>query len=595
MTISHARSGARILGLALVALAIAVPTALAKPAKSKAKQSKTVPVQLLGFNDFHGQLEPPAGSAATIQGRLVGGAEYLATHVRELEKGNPNSVVVSAGDLIGATPLISAAFHDEPTIETMNKIGLDIGAVGNHEFDEGEAELRRMAEGGCHPTDKAGTCKGQTGDFVGANFDILAANVVKRSTGRPMFAPYAIKEFDGVKVGFIGMTLEGTPDIVSPGGIADLRFLDEADTANRYAKELKKRHQVKAVVVLLHEGGQQNPSTNVNLCNSPTGPIVDIVSRTSPAIDVFITGHTHQAYNCLLPNRDGEPVPVTSASAQGRVISDIDLVVDRHSRDVTSVSANNMLITRKAGDTDTGSLDVMKAPDITALIAHYNSVIAPIRDRVIGRSTAVISRNTGPDGGDESPAGNLIADAQLAASTSAPANAVAAFMNPGGVRADFPAGDITYGAAFAVQPFGNNLTTITLTGQQLYTMLKQQWCGLPSRRVLQPSNSVRYSYIPSKAVVTTTAPGTPCASAPDDVISSFTINGESVPRDASRSYRITVNSFLADGGDGFSVLREGTDRIGGVVDTDALEAYIAPSLTGAPIAPPATDRITPAS
>jgi 5'-nucleotidase len=592
MHISRAHRGARLLGLALAALALMVPAAQAKPAK-QAKQSKTVKVQLLGLNDFHGQLEPPTGSASLIQGRLVGGVEYFATHVRELEKANPNTLVVSAGDLIGATPLISAAFHDEPSIEAMNKIGLDINAVGNHEFDEGEAELVRMANGGCHPTDTAGTCKGQTGSFEGANFDFLAANVVKRSTGRPLFAPYAIKEFEGEKIGFIGMTLEGTPDIVSPSGIADLQFLDEADTANLYAKELKRRHKVKSVVVLLHEGGQQNPTTDVNLCNNPTGPIVDIVSRTGPAVDLFVTGHTHQAYNCLLPNRDGDLRPVTSASAQGRVVSDIDLEINRRSNNVTRVMANNLLITRKAGATDTGTPDITRAADMTALIAHYNSVIAPIRDRVIGRSTQAILRNTAPDNGDESPAGNLIADAQLAASSSSTTGgAVAAFMNPGGVRADFPAGDITYGAAFAVQPFGNNLTTITLTGAQLYTMLKQQWCGLPSRRVLQPSDSVRYTYDPAKAIVNTTSPGTPCASAPNDVISAFTINGEAVPNDASRSYRITVNSFLADGGDGFSVLREGTDRVGGVVDTDALEAYIAPSLSGAPIAPPATTRIS---
>jgi 5'-nucleotidase len=578
MTTSRARSGARILGLALALLAIAVPGA------AQAAGPGTVDVQLLGLNDFHGQLEPPTGSASILDGTTVGGVEYFASHVRALEQGKPNSLVVSAGDLIGATPLISAAFHDEPTVEAMNKIGLDINAVGNHEFDEGEAELHRMADGGCHPTDTAGTCGGQTGTYEGANFDFLAANVVERDTGETMFAPYAIKEFQGVKIGFIGMTLEGTPDIVSPAGIRNLRFLDEADTANRYAKELKQRHDVRAVVVLLHEGGQQNPALNVNTCNNPSGAIVDIVSRTSAAVDLFVTGHTHQPYNCMLPNAEGDLRAVTSASSQGRVITDIDLKIRRANGDVIhdSVTANNQLISRT----------VSAAPDMTALISHYNIAIAPIRDRIIGRSTAVISRSTAADNGDESPAGNLIADAQLAASnTPSTGGAVAAFMNIGGVRADFPAGNITYGQAFAVQPFGNNVTTITLTGEQLYTMLKQQWCGLPSRRVLQPSNTVRYTYDPAKTVVGPPPGGTPCDSAPNP-ITSFTIGGQAVPNDASQSYRITVNSFLADGGDGFRVLPQGTDRVGGVVDTDALEAYIAPSLTGAPIAPPATDRIT---
>ena len=585
MRISRARSGARITGLAFAALAIALPgVAEAKPGKkSQGKQSKTVPVQLLGLNDFHGQLELVTGSASTLDGKTVGGVQYFASHVRALEAQQPNSLVISAGDLIGATPLLSAAFHDEPTIEAMNKIGLDINAVGNHEFDEGETELRRMAAGGCHPTDTAGTCKGPTGSFEGAKFDFLAANVVERASGRPMFAPYAIKSFGGEKIGFIGMTLEGTPDIVSPSGIANLRFLDEADTANRYARELKKRHGVRAVVVLLHEGGIQRatPQT-VNTCNDPGGAIIDIVARTAPAVDLFVTGHTHQPYNCMLPNREGDLRPVTSASSQGRVLTDIDLEIKRSNGDVVhdTVKTNNQLITR----------DVPAAFDMTQLMSHYNSVIAPIRDRIIGRSTAEISNNRAPDGGDESPAGNLIADAQLAASDDpATGQAVAAFMNPGGVRASFPSGPISYGAAFAVQPFGNNLTTITLTGAQLYEMLRRQWCDQTTtagKKVLAPSNSVRYTYSSALAIT-----GQSCAVAQNPV-TSFTIGGQPVANNATQSYRITVNSFLADGGDGFPVLREGTNRQGGIVDTDALEQYITPSLTGAPIAPPATDRIT---
>jgi 5'-nucleotidase len=581
--------------LALVALALAAPSAIARGDDHHRHGKKTprtpVGVQLLGLNDFHGNLEPPSGSSGSIAGTTAGGVEYLATHIRTLEASNRNTLVVSAGDLIGASPLLSAAFHDEPTIEAMNKLGLDLNAVGNHEFDEGEAELRRMAAGGCHPTDGC-----QDGDgFGGAEFGFLAANVVDRDSGRPLFAPYAIREFDGERIGFIGMTLEGTPDIVSPGGIANLRFLDEADTANRYARRLHRRG-VEAIVVLLHEGGVQDPASSpINECNGISGPIVDIVRRTTPAVDLFVTGHTHQPYRCLLParGRRGAPGPlraVTSASSFGRLVTDIDLQIDRRSGDVVhgTLMAENRIVARTVDGTD-----VMRAPDMTALIQRYTTLVAPIRDEVIGRSTAVISRNTAPDGGDESPAGNLIADAQLAASSSpATGGAVAAFMNPGGVRADFPAGDISYGAAFNVQPFGNNLVTITLTGEQLHRMLKHQWCGLPSRRVLQPSDSVRYTYDPAKAIVGPAPAGTPCAGAPDDVVSTFTIDGQPVPRDASRSYRITVNSFLADGGDGFPVLREGTDRLGGEVDTKALQDYIRPSLTGAPIAPPATSRIS---
>jgi 5'-nucleotidase len=556
----------RTLILALAGLALAAPAAAA----GHHKHGKTVDVQLLAVNDFHGNLAPPSGSSGNINGTPAGGVEYLATHIRNLRAQNRNSVVVSAGDLIGASPLLSALFHDEPTIEAFNKLGLDLNAVGNHEFDEGEAELRRMQEGGCHPVDG---CRDGDG-FKGAKFKFLAANVVERDSGRPMFAPYAIKRFKGVKVGFIGMTLEGTPNIVTPSGIADLQFLDEAETANRYARELRWRHGVKAIVVLLHEGGAQTGTpVDINACAGFSGPIVDIVERTTDDVDLFVTGHTHQPYNCVIDDR-----PVTSASSFGRLVSDIDVRVSRRTRDVVDVTAVNRIATR----------DVPAAADMTALIGRYNELAAPFANRVIGRSTAVISR-TADDSG-ESPAGNLIADSQLAATDDASTGgAVAAFMNPGGVRADFPAGDITYGAAFTVQPFGNNLTTITLTGAQLWELLKQQWCSPPTvnPRVLQPSNTVRYTYSAAGAAAITR---TDCAGAANPV-TEFTIGGEAVPNDASRSYRITVNSFLADGGDSFPVLPQGTERIGGPVDLDALEAYLASSLTTA-IDPPATDRIT---
>ncbi len=551
----------RILGLALLALALLVPaTAQAKP--------RDVEVQLLAINDFHGNLEPPTGSSGRITSEPgaspvdAGGAAYLATHIRQLRETNPNSLVVSAGDLIGASPLLSAAFHDEPTIEAMNEIGLDLNAVGNHEFDEGEAELLRMQYGGCHPTDTAGTCKDADGRFDGANFRFLAANVVRRDTGEPLFPPYEIRKFGNIKVGFIGMTLEGTPDIVSPSGIRNLEFLDEAETANRYAEELRNEHGVRAIVVLLHEGGTPTPFAGINACNV-SGPIVDIVNRTDDAVDLFVTGHTHQPYNCVIDGR-----PVTSASSFGRLVTDIDFTLDRRTKDIENVSADNVIVDRT----------VERAPDIQALIDRYTTLVAPIRDRVIGNLTADLTRTA--DNTGESTAGNFVADAQLFDSLGE--GAVAAFMNPGGVRADILAGPVTYGEAFTMQPFGNNLTTITLTGAQLYEMLKQQWCGLPSTRILLPSNTVHYSFDPARVVV-----GAPCATAVNPVVpGSLTING--TPVVDSQTYRITVNSFLADGGDGFSVLTQGTDRVGGAVDTDALERYFA---TAPQLSPPALNRI----
>jgi len=556
---SRARSGARILGLALAVLALAVPTA--------AQAKGDVAVQLLGINDFHGNLEPPTGSSGRILpapgGTNVdaGGAAYLASHIRSLRAANPNSLVVSAGDLIGASPLLSAAFHDEPTIEAMNMIGLDLNAVGNHEFDEGELELRRMQEGGCHPTDTAGTCADTDGRFDGADFQFLAANVVERDTGEPMFPAYAIKKFGNIKVGFIGMTLEGTPDIVSPSGIRNLRFLDEAETANRYARELREQHGVRAIVVLLHEGGVPTPFGGINACNV-SGPIVDIVNRTDDAVDLFVTGHTHQPYNCVIDGRR-----VTSASSFGRLVTDIDFTLDGNTKDMKNVAANNVIVTRTNG-----------ALDIQALIDRYNITVAPIRDRVIGSLSAPLTRVADDSG--ENPAGNAIADAQLFASRSE--GAIAAFMNPGGVRAEIDAGPVTYGEAFAMQPFGNNLTTITLTGAQLYEMLKQQWCGANSTRILLPSATVHYTFDRSKVAV-----GAPCATAQNPVVpGSLTIDGVAVVD--SGSYRITVNSFLADGGDSFPVLPQGANRVGGVVDTDAFQQYMAANPN---LAPPALNRI----
>jgi 5'-nucleotidase len=328
-------------------------------------------------------------------------------------------------------------------------------------------------------------------------------------------------------------------------------------------------------VVLLHEGGAQVSPFGIDDCNGISGPIVDIVNRTTDAVDVFVTGHTHQPYRCVIDGR-----PVTSASSFGRLVTDIDLTLSRRTKDVTQVTADNVVITQT----------VARAADMTALIAEYNELAAPLRDRVIGRISADITR-TSDDSGEQA-AGNLIADAQLADTTGA--GAVAAFMNPGGVRADFlyapsgseAPGEVTYGEAFTVQPFGNSLVTMTLTGQQILDVLKQQWCNQTDRpRILLPSEGVEYTYDLSVAA---SVFNTPCDSAANPV-TSLSIGGTAV--DPASSYRITVNSFLADGGDRFTVLRQGTDRVGGAVDTDALEAYIAPSLSGSPIAPPALDRI----
>lgn len=530
-----------------------------------AKKPDTVSVQILALNDFHGNLLPPSGSSGRVGTIDAGGVEYLATHINNLRATNPNTVVVSAGDMIGASPLLSALFHDEPTIEAFNLIGLDFNAVGNHEFDEGWHELVRMQEGGCHPVD--GCLDGD--GFEGANFRFLAANVVRKDNGKTIFPAYKQRSFAGAKVAFIGMTLEGTPLIVTPSGISDLNFLDEAATVNALVPHLKSKG-IETIVVLIHEGGVQASPAPYNGCVGISGPIVDIVNNLDDEVDVVISGHTHQPYNCII---DGKIV--TSAFSFGRLVTDVDLTIDRENGEVVSTSVNNIIVTR----------DVPKDSALTALIAKYNAIAAPLANRVIGSITATITRTNNAAG--ESALGDVIADGQLDA-TNDPGlgDAVVAFMNPGGIRADLtyagsPAGEgdgnVTYGEMFTVQPFGNSMVTMTLTGAQIETLLEQQFagCTLGTARILQVSAGFTYTW---------KASGPVC-----DKVDPTTIMLNGVPINAGASYRVTVNSFLADGGDSFPVLTQGTNRLGGAVDTDAFEDYFS---THSPVAPGPQNRIT---
>lgn len=534
---------------------------------AQAKPSGTVDVQILAINDFHGNLEPPSGSSGRIGTINAGGVEYLATHINNLRASNPNTVVVSAGDMIGATPLISALFHDEPTIEAFNLIGLDFNAIGNHEFDEGVYELIRMQEGGCHPVD--GCLDGD--DFAGAEFRYLAANVTWQKNDKPIFPAYKTRTFNGVHIAFIGMTLEGTPTIVTPSGISMLNFLDEADTVNALIPELKQKG-IETIVVLIHEGGAQALPAPYNGCTGISGAIVDIVNNFDDEVDVVISGHTHNAYNCMI---DGKLV--TSAASFGRIVTDIDLTLDRKTGEVVSKTANNNIATR----------DVALDANLTALIGKYRLLVAPFANRVIGSITADITRATNAAG--ESALGDVIADAQFDA-TNDPGfgDAVVAFMNPGGIRTDLiyaqisggeSPGQVTYGESFNVQPFGNSLVTMTLTGAQIDTLLEQQFvgCGQPAggQKILQVSAGFTYEWSLSA----------PACSKVE--IASIKIYG--VPINPVGLYRVTVNSFLADGGDNFLVLKLGTDRLGGAVDTDALSDYFA---AFSPVPPGPQNRIT---
>ncbi|MGW8066514.1 bifunctional metallophosphatase/5'-nucleotidase [Streptomyces ziwulingensis] len=543
-------------------------------------------VQLLSFNDLHGNLEPPAGSSGrvtelqhdgTTETVDAGGVEYLATHLRTARKGNAYSITAAGGDMVGASPLLSGLFHDEPTIEALNALDLDVTSVGNHEFDEGAKELARLQNGGCHPTEGCYTDK----RFKGADFPYLAANVLDEKSGKPLLKPYWVWKQKGVKVGFIGVTLEGTPDIVSAEGVKGLSFKDEAETINKYAKVLQ-RQGVKSIVALVHEGGFPASSSYNYDCDSPgagdgiSGPIADIARNVTPEVDALVTGHTHAAYVCTIPDPAGKPRTVTSAASFGRLYTDTTLTYDRRTGDIarTAVQSANHVVTR----------DVPKAPDMTRLIDRWSTLAAPIGNRPIGYISGDVSRD-----GTESPLGDLIADAQLAYGRTQDPETDLALMNPGGIRAPLTYtstsgegdGVVTYAEGFTVQPFANTVNLKDYTGAQLIQVLKEQVSG-PNEaapKILQVSSGLTYTLDLTR-------------SGADRVVTdSIRLNG--APIDPAATYRVASNSFLAGGGDGFATLGQGANELVGTDDLTALEQYLtANSSEAAPLAPPAADRIT---
>jgi len=547
---------------ALLLAAVMLATAPGAVARASA-QTAPVELRILAINDFHGYLQPPPGGIRiadpgdkskkiTVE---AGGAEHVATAVRQLRDGYANTIFVAAGDLIGASPFLSAMFHDEPTIESLDMMGLAVAAVGNHEFDEGKDELLRMQNGGCHPIDG---CRGPH-PFLGAKFRYLAASTFEKTTGKTVLPAYAIREFGGIPVGFIGLTLRGTPNLVSPVGVADLEFRDEAESVNALLPELKARG-VAAIVVLIHEGGF--PTGDYNECPGVSGPIVDIVKKFDRAVDVVVTGHTHRPYVCDIDGR-----LVTSADKYGTIVTAIDLKLDPATRDVISAKADNIIVR-----TDAFAKDSQQ----TALLDSYDRLAAPIANRPAGSITETLSRM--PNASGESVLGDIIADAQLAA-TRAEINggAVIAFTNPGGVRSDITRKDdgaVSYGDVFASQPFRNQLVTLTLTGMQIKNMLEQQWLDPKRPRILHVSRGFNYTWDGARPTG-------------DRVVAdSLSLNGARI--DPATSYRVTVNNFLAVGGDGFTVLTEGIAPQVGIYDVDALFQYFR---ANSPIAPVAGNRI----
>ena len=605
-------------GIALVATPLALTSGAASAddaARKAPKHGKLAKMDLYAINDFHGQLETVA--ADTRPGRqstgevldgetevLAGGAAYLATHLKQWRQDSRDRgakpVTVAAGDLIGATPLLSAAFHDEPTIEAMNLMKLKVSSVGNHEFDEGYRELKRIQRGGCLDDGADGannqnSCPDPAAPYEGADFQYLAANVKKVATGKTILPPYTIKKVDGQKVGFIGMTLQDTPNIVTKEGVEGLRFTDEVKTANKLVPKLKAQG-VEAIVVLLHEGVAPSPITNINGCEIPEGstqPGLEIGKALDPEIDLVISGHSHMPYTCVVKDPAGRNRLVTSAYSVGRVVTKIKLRIKESNGEIVRslLTAENRIVTNSDGTTPHEA--------VLSLIDRYKTLVAPISNKVLGQiapadAKDTMSRTVDPNGRD-SALGNLIADSQKADPSTIPTGGTApvvAFMNPGGIRADLvenDAFDVTYGAAFSVQPFNNYVVSMDLTGQQILDVLNQQWNGRnentdPTRYNVLHVSGLTYTWDLSEAA--TTAPNALVGDVMMDLDRNGTAETALVPGD---TYRVVVNSFLAGGGDGFPTLAQGGNVYFGGLDIDSLADYLA---AHDPYTQTATDRIS---
>ena len=608
--------------LAIVAVAatvVAVPTpAVAGP--------DGVPVQLIAMNDFHGRISLTAGGDSelvTAPGpdgvfgenelgesddviTVVGGAANVASTVQRLQTafrqeagGSAASFFVGAGDLVSASPFESSAFKDEPTIEVLNAMGLDVSSVGNHEYDRGTQELRRIsaATDGQY-TDDVTACEGVVPGvdgcfgvdehaFTGADFPYLAANVISRDTDEPMLPPYQVFYTPtGVRVALIGVVTKTTPTLVSPTGITDVEFIDEADAVNRWVPVLRKEG-IEAIGVLMHEGGVAiGPAAlDPNGCDQLEGPVLDLNDRIDPAVDLVVSAHTHQAYNCLLPVAGGEPRLVTQAGYYGRLVADIRLTLDSRTGDVdrsATYAATNVPVTREAPDLR-----------VQSIVDHWNERAAEAGNVVVGQVTGDLLRARDAAGqpvrDDESVLGTFVANAQLAGAQAVPelGDPVVAFMNPGGLRTDItfassPAGEgdgqVTFRELFDVQPFSNTVNTITLTGADIKAVLEQQFPSAvrDSTLLLSTSDGFTYQYDPARAEG-------------DRVFAcSITIGGEVV--DPAAGYRIAVNSFLVAGGDAFTAFTSGTDPVTGPLDVDTAVSYLA---ANSPVTPPAGDHALP--
>lgn len=563
--------------VALAAGLFALLSACAGPegrARFAAVPATAAPVEVgvLAFNDFHGNLEPPrqAVNAPDGQGGTVqvpaGGAAWFASALDALRARHPYYLIVSAGDMISASPLASSLFLDEPTIGVMNRLGLDFNAVGNHEFDRGEQELLRLQAGGCEKLTAREPC--QLERFGGAQFRYLAAST-RTAAGGTLFPATGLKTFGEsarqVRVGVIGLTLKGTPLLVNPSGIAGLTFADEADVINAEVPRLRAQG-ADAIVVLIHQGGKTSGAPDPDGCTGLAGEILPIIAKLAPGVDVIVSGHTHADYVCEVPTADpARPLLLTSAGQYGKEITEITLAIDPAAHRVTARSARNHIVqslpfTSARGPIAVTPLFPQYGPraDIAAYVQRYADVAKVFATRSVGKLSGPASKGDGAAASNGGQLGNLISDAQLAATRAS--GAEMAFMNPFGIRAAIvPAADgtITFGDIYLAQPFGSALVTETMTGAEIKAVLEQGFDDIGPEQVLAPSAGLVYRFDRRQPV--------------GSRIVSITLQDQ--PLDPVGRYRVTMNGFLALGGDGFSVFTGARDAVTGSTDIEAFEAY----------------------
>lgn len=558
---------------------------------NQAPDAQSVKVNIIAINDLHGYLirsenaqvslkdpDQPTG-VSKVQ---VGGISYIASLIKKLKAENPNAIFVGVGDLIGGSPAISSFTQDEATINILNQMGMEVSVVGNHEFDKGKAELKRIQNGGCAPGKEIGieTCVSNR-QFSGAQFKYLAANVIDDETQKTLFRPTYTKAFGNIRVGFIGVTLRDTPKATR--GANDLTFMDEVVTINTHAAELKKQG-VDAVIVLLHQGGGTKASTlNDKRCPEISGPIVPIIQGLKN-VDAVLSGHTHREYVCTDPKTG---VLFTQADYYGNVVTNMSLEIVPGKGVVSKQADNIPVITDQNKKVPRGYLVLTKDGETDREVIRYDKLSQKKRTQVQGYISSPMPLITIPGANSrnniaEQDVGNVMADAFLSSALKS-ANADIAFTNPGGVRSGFRrSGAITYDDLFAVAPFGNNLFYIDLTGEQLIRLLEQQWeqpncdnkpmiiqgvnlCG----RLLQPSSTLTYTWDVRRG------PGKPSGQGDLVVIESVRIGPNQEPLDLNKKYRIVTDAFLAEeGGDNFTVFKQGAGlQDMGVIDIEAIVAY----------------------